>query len=89
MYQYHRRLLMHFTTIKPLNLPHYLFRSLVKIMEKVQRKGKDHETIFFHCGLVKFMLLQNLSEINVLGKHSSRQFIFFLLLVNLVVKALH
>jgi hypothetical protein len=65
MYQYHIRLLMHFTAIKPLNLPHYLFRSLVKMIEKVQRKGKDHQTNLFHHGLVKVMILQNLSEINI------------------------
>jgi hypothetical protein len=65
MYQYHIRLLMHFTAIKPLNLPHYLFRSLVKMTEKVQSKGKDHQTNLFHHGLVKVMVLQRLSEINM------------------------
>ncbi len=35
LYQYHIRLLMHFTTVKPLNLPHNLYRNLVKMTKKV------------------------------------------------------
>ena len=64
-YQYHIRLLMHFTTTKPLNLPHYLFRSLVKMTEKVQSKGKYHHTNLFHHGLVKVIFLHQLLEINM------------------------
>ena len=61
MYKYHIRLLMHFTSIKPLNLPRYLFISLVKMIEKVQRKGKYHKTNLFHHGLVKVMVIQKIS----------------------------
>lgn len=56
---------MHFTGIKPLNLPHYLFRSLVKITEKVQRKGRDHQESLFHHGLVKIIVLHQLSQVNI------------------------
>ena len=31
LYQYHVRLLMHFTSVEALNLPHYLYRSMVKM----------------------------------------------------------
>lgn len=63
LYQYHIRLLMHFTTIKTLNLPHYLYRSFVKMTEKVQSKGRDHQANLFHHGLVKFIVLHQLCEV--------------------------
>ena len=34
-YKYHVRLLMHFTGVKILNLPYYLYKSLDKMVEKV------------------------------------------------------
>lgn len=34
LYQYHIRLLMHFTSMKPGNLPNYLFRILVKSLRR-------------------------------------------------------
>ena len=34
-YRYHIRLLMHFTSTKSLDFPHYLYRSLIKMNEKV------------------------------------------------------
>jgi len=40
LYGYHIRMLMHFTTLKPLNMCNYLCRSLIKMSEKVQMKGK-------------------------------------------------
>ena len=42
LYQYHIRFLMHFTSIKPQNIPNYLFRSLAKMTQKVKNKGRDH-----------------------------------------------
>jgi hypothetical protein len=38
VYQYHIRLLMHFTGKIPLNLPFYLYRSLGKMADKVQAR---------------------------------------------------
>ena len=35
LYSYHIRLLMHFTVVKFLNIPHYLFRSIDKMGYKV------------------------------------------------------
>ena len=65
LYQYHIRLLMHFTIVKPLNLPHYLYRSILKMIKKVQIKGKDHQSNLFHHDLVKVIFLHHLSEINM------------------------
>ena len=57
LYQYHIRLLMHFTSIKPLNLPNCLFRSLVKMTEKVQSKGRNHQASLFHHDVIKMIVL--------------------------------
>jgi hypothetical protein len=40
VYQYHIKLLMHFTGKEPLNLPFYILRSLGKMSDKVQAKSK-------------------------------------------------
>jgi len=65
LYQYHIILLMHFTSIKPINLPRYQFRSLVKMTEKVQPKGRDHQGNLFHHSLMKVIVLHQLAHINM------------------------
>jgi len=65
LYQYHIRLLMHFTSQNPLNLPNYLFRSLVKMTKKVQKKGRDHQASLFHHALIKIMVLHKLVQVNM------------------------
>lgn len=52
VYQYHIRLLIHFTSTKPLNLPYYLFTSLKKIVDNVQEKGSQIEPSLFHFSLI-------------------------------------
>ena len=63
LYQYHVRLLMHFTGVKALNLPHYLYRSMVKMTDKVHRKREDHHASMFHHGLVKILVCHHLAEV--------------------------
>lgn len=65
LYQYHVRLLMHFTYVKVLKLPHYLYRSIVKMVEKVLRLGKYHHDNLFHHGLVKILAFHQLAQINL------------------------
>lgn len=65
LYQYHIRLLMHFTSMKPLNLLNYMFRSLLKMTDKVQSKGRHHQSSLFHHVLVKVIVLHQLSQINM------------------------
>jgi hypothetical protein len=62
VYQYHIRLLMHFTGKQLLNFPFYLFRSLGKMSDKVQAKSKLVESSIFHSGLIKFLVLEELSK---------------------------
>jgi len=57
LYQYHIRLLMHFTSMKLLNLPNYLYSRLVKMDEKVHSKGRDHQASLFHHALIKVIVL--------------------------------
>ena len=65
LYRYHIKLLMHFTRVKTLDLPHYLYRSLIKMAEKVQSRREDHHTSLFHHGLIKLIVLHHLSSINM------------------------
>jgi hypothetical protein len=58
VYQYHIRLLMHFTGRKPLNLPYYLYRSLGKMDGRVQVSKYQVEPNLFHFSLIKFLVLE-------------------------------
>lgn len=56
---------MNFTSQKPLNLPNYLFKSLVKMTEKVQTKGRDHQKSLFHHALIKVIILHQLAQVSM------------------------
>jgi len=58
-YKYHVRLLTHFTNVKPLNLPYYLYRNLGKMAKKVQNKMNDHEASLYHHALIKIIVLHH------------------------------
>jgi hypothetical protein len=64
VYQYHIRLLMHFTGRKPLNLPYYLFRSLGKMDDRVQVRKDQGEPSLFHFSLIKLLVLEELRKRN-------------------------
>jgi hypothetical protein len=68
VYQYHIRLLMHFTGRKPLNLPYYLFRSLGKMVDRVQVRKDQGEPSLFHFSLIKLLVLEELRKRNQIGK---------------------
>jgi len=52
IYQYHIRLLLHFTGKDLMNLPFYLLRSIGKMADKVQAKSKVVDTSVFNSGLI-------------------------------------
>ena len=56
---------MHFTSVRALNLHHYLYKSMVKMAYKVWRLGEDHHASLFHHGLVKVLLCHQLAQINL------------------------
>jgi hypothetical protein len=64
VYQYHIRLLLHFTGKESLNLPFYLFRSIGKMSDRVQAKSKQVDTSVFHSGLIKMLVLEELKKTN-------------------------
>ena len=55
---------MHFTSVQQLNLSHYLYKSLIKLTEKVQRMGENHHTSIFHHGFVKVLVCHQLAQVN-------------------------
>lgn len=62
LYAYHIRLLMHFTSQKPLNICNYLFKSISKMSEKLQLKDKEHSPSLFHHSLIKTIVLHQLLQ---------------------------
>ena len=64
IYQYHFRLLLHFTGKKLLSLPFFLFISLGKMLDKVQARPESSETSIFHHGLIKLLVLEELKKLN-------------------------
>ena len=62
IYQYHFRLLLHFTGKKLLYLPFFLFRSLGKMSDNIQARLESSETSIFHHGLMKLQVLEELKK---------------------------
>jgi hypothetical protein len=65
VYQYHIRLLMHFTGKSLLNLPFYLYRSLGKMADKVQARADQLKSSLFHFSLVKLLVIEELRKMNM------------------------
>ena len=61
-YAYRIRLLMHFTSEKPLNMCNYLCRSIAKMSERIQMKNKEHYPSLFHHSLIKTIVPHQLAE---------------------------
>jgi hypothetical protein len=58
VYQYHIRLLLHFREKEAMNLPSYLFRSIGKMSNRVKAKSKKVDTIVFHSGHIKMLVME-------------------------------
>ena len=61
---YHFRLILHFTGKQPLNMPFYLLKSLTNMASKVQAKPQKASSSLFHQGLIKLIVLEELSTRN-------------------------
>jgi hypothetical protein len=59
---------MHFNSKKTLNLSKFMFRSLVKMTEKIWTLGKAHITNLFHHILIKIVVVHQLSAKKVTWK---------------------
>jgi hypothetical protein len=56
LYQYHIRLLLHFTSKVGMNIPYYLLRSIGKMLDMIHAKSKDVDSILFHSGLTRMLV---------------------------------
>ena len=63
LYSYHVRCLRHFTRVKMLHLPYYLYRSIDKMSSVVQRRtySQKMQSFFHHC-LIKMVVLHQLVQ---------------------------
>jgi hypothetical protein len=62
IYQYHIRILFHFTGKHLMNIPFYLFRSISKMDYRVQAKSKEFDTSVFHSRMIKILLMEKLKK---------------------------
>jgi hypothetical protein len=65
IYQYHNSLLLHFTCKDLMNIPFYMFRSMGKMVDRVKSKSKVVDTIVFHYGLIKMLVMEELKKRNL------------------------
>jgi hypothetical protein len=65
IYQYHIRLLLHFTGKDSMNIHFYLLRSMGKMSDRVQAKSKAVDTSVFHSGLIRMLVMEELKKRNI------------------------
>jgi hypothetical protein len=47
-----------------MNLPFYMFRSIGKMLDRVQAKSKQVDTNVFHSGLINMLVMEELRKTN-------------------------
>jgi hypothetical protein len=62
LYQYHIRLLLHFTGKIEMNIPYYLLRSIGNMSDRIQSKSKDVDTSMFHSRLIRMLVSEELGK---------------------------
>jgi len=66
LYNYHVRLLMHFTRVRMMNLPYFICRNIEKMALYVQRKPFSQQfNNIYHFSLIKIVILHQLSLLNI------------------------
>jgi hypothetical protein len=69
LYQYHIRLLLHFTGKVEMNVPYYSLRSVAKMLDKIHAKSKDVDSSLFHCGLIRRLVSEELGKKEISWEH--------------------
>jgi hypothetical protein len=69
LYQYHIRLLLHFTGKVEMNVPYYLLRSIGKMSNRIQAKSKDVDSSLFHFGLIRMLVSEELGKKEISWEH--------------------
>lgn len=63
---YHIKLFMHFTRVRILDIPYYLFRSIEKMAYTVEGKRYEQQmNSLFHHSLIKIIVLHHLNQLNI------------------------
>jgi hypothetical protein len=65
IYQYHTRILLHFTGKDLMNIPFYLFRSMGKMVDRVHAKSKAVDTSVFYSWMIRMLVMEELEKINI------------------------
>ena len=62
LYAYHIRLLMHFTRVRMMNIPYFMYRNIERMMIFVQKKtpAQQHR-IIYHYALIKIIVVHQLT----------------------------
>jgi hypothetical protein len=69
LYQYHIRILLHFTGKVEMNIPYYLLRIIGKMLDRIQSKSKDVDSSLFHSGLIKMLVSEELGKKEISWEH--------------------
>jgi hypothetical protein len=69
LYEYHIRLLLHFTGKIKMNIPYYLLRIIGKMLDRIQSKSKDVDTSIFHSGLIRILVSEDLGKKDISWEH--------------------
>jgi len=57
-------MILHFPGKEAMHHPFYLFRSIGKMVDRVQDKSKQVDTSVFHSGLIKMLVIEELRKKN-------------------------
>ena len=63
LYAYHVRLLMHFTRVRMMNIPYFMYRNIDRMKIFVQKKSpaQQHRSIY-HYALIKIVVVHQLTQ---------------------------
>ena len=66
LYAYHIRLLMHFTRVRMMDLPFFMFQNIEKIAHYVKKKPYPQQmNRIYHFSLIKIIVLHQLNRLNI------------------------
>jgi hypothetical protein len=69
LYQYHIRLLLHFTGKVEMNIHYYLLRSIGNMSDMIHAKSKDVDSSLFHSGLIRILVSKELGKKDISWEH--------------------
>jgi hypothetical protein len=69
LYQYHIRMLLHFTGKVEMNIPYYVLRSIGKMSDMIQDKSKDVDSSLFHSRLIRMLVSEEFGKKEISWEH--------------------